>query len=93
MKFQVELPDDAFWRLAARAEQYDMKVPDYTAELALAAAAARLPRDRDPVVIAWREGLSDAEIGRRLNMTNSSVAGRRRRYGLPAHRRFTKGSK
>ena len=93
MKFQVDLPDAVFWKLAARAEEYDMKVPEYTAELALAASSASIPQDADPVVIAWRSGLTDAEIGRKLNLTNSSVASRRRRYGLPANRRFTKGSK
>lgn len=93
MKFQVEIPDEAFWKLALRAEEFDMRVPDYTAELAIAASANKVPRDQDPLVIAWRSGMTDAEIARQLGATNLSVATRRRRYGLPANRRYTKGSK
>jgi hypothetical protein len=92
MKFQVEIPDEDFWKLAARAEEFDMRVPDYTAELAIAAASNKVPRDHDPLVISWRAGATDAEIARQLGATNLSVATRRRRYGLPANRRYTKGS-
>jgi len=93
VKYQVEIPDEAFWKLAARAEEFDMKVNDYTAELAIAASTAAVPQDHDPIVISWRAGMTDAEIARHLGLTNLSVATRRRRYGLPAHRRYTKGSK
>lgn len=92
MKFQVDIPDDAFWKVAARAEQFDMKVPEYAAELVVSAAGSRNPPDSDPLVSIWRTGATDAEIGRRLNMTNNSVAERRRRYRLPANRRYTKGT-
>lgn len=41
---------------------------------------------RDTVVRLHAHGFTDAEIARRLNMTNSQVATRRRRYGLAANR-------
>jgi hypothetical protein len=87
MKFQVDIPDDAFWKIAARAEQFDMKVPEYTAELVVAAAAARRMPDTDPLVAMWRTGATDRQIAERFNLTNSTVATRRRGYGLPANRR------
>jgi DNA-binding NarL/FixJ family response regulator len=86
MKFQVEIPDDAFWKVAARAETFDMKVPEYAAELVISAAGSRAIPESDPLVVLWRSGESDRAIARRLNMTNSSVATRRRHYGLPANR-------
>ena len=87
MKFQVEIPDEAFWKVAARAEQFDMKVSDYAAELVVAAAGARLLPDTDPLVAMWRTGCTDRQIAERFNLTNSAVATRRRSYGLPANRR------
>lgn len=93
MRFQVEVPDDVFWRLAARAELFDQKVPDMTADLLIAAAVARVPSETDPVLRLWRAGFSDAQIAAYLNVTNVSVSSRRRRYGLPANRRHVSGVK
>jgi hypothetical protein len=87
MKFQVDIPDEAFWKISARAEQYEMKVPEYTAELVIAAAGHRSLPDTDPLVAMWRSGATDRQIAERFNLTNSAVATRRRRYGLPANRR------
>jgi hypothetical protein len=87
MKFQVEIPDDAFWKVAEIAERFEMKVPEYAAEAVITAAAGKTLHETDPVVAAWRVGDTDAEIARRLDMTNAAVATRRRSYGLPANRR------
>lgn len=87
MKFQVDIPDEAFWKVAARAEQFDMKVPEYAAELMVAAAGSRKLPDTDPLVALWRTGATDREIASRFNLTNSAVATRRRGYGLPANKR------
>jgi len=93
MKFQVEIPDEAFWKAAAKAEVFDMKVPEWTAELIINAAnTGRLPQS-DALVAHWASGATDAEIGRALDMTNAAVADRRRGYGLPANRRYAKGNK
>lgn len=93
MKFQVDVPDEVFWKLAARAEEFDMRVPDYTAELVTAASKTKTPMETDPVVVLWRLGMCDADIARELNRSNASVAERRRGYNLPANRRYTKGRK
>ncbi len=87
MKFQVEIPDEAFWKVASRAEQYEMKVSDYAAELVVAAASAHHLPDTDPLVAMWRSGATDRQIAARFNLTNSAVATRRRKYGLPANRK------
>lgn len=88
MKFTVEVPDQVFWKIAARAETFDQKVPDYTTDLLISAAAVQIPPDTDPVFRLWRAGYTDAQIGRELNMTNRAVADRRRiRYKLPANRK------
>lgn len=87
MKFVVDIPEEAFWKVAARAEVFDMKVPEYAAELVVAAAGSRSIPDSDPLVRAWRLGETDRDIARRLNMTNLAVADRRRLYGLPANRK------
>jgi len=87
MKFQVEISDDLFWKIAARAETFDQRVPEYAADLLIAAAHVRSPVDSDPVLRLWRGGLTDAQIARHLNLTNLAVSSRRRRFGLPANRR------
>lgn len=87
MKFQVEIPDNIFWKIAARAETFNQRVPDFTTDLLLTAAATRSPVDTDPVLRLWREGLTDKQIGARLDLTNATVAGRRRRHGSPANRK------
>lgn len=87
MKFPVEIPDEVFWQIAAKAEQLDMKVPDLAADLLRAAAIARTFTELDPVLKLWRQGLTDKEIARALNCTNAAVAGRRQRHRLPANRR------
>jgi hypothetical protein len=87
MKFQVDIPDAAFWKLAAAAEQFDMKVHEYTAELVVAAAGKPSLPDTDPLVAMWRTGATDRQIAARFNLTNSAVATRRRGYGLPANRK------
>jgi len=87
MKFQVDIPDDLFWKIAARAETFNQRVPEYAADLLIATAHVRSPVDSDPVLRLWRGGLTDAEIARHLNLVNRAVADRRRRYGLPANRR------
>lgn len=86
MKFQVEIPDDAFWKIATVAEKFEMKVHEYAAEVVITAAAGRTLHETDPVVAAWRAGDTDAEIARRLDMTNAAVATRRRSFGLPANK-------
>lgn len=86
MKFQVEIPDVVFWKVAGMAEQHDMTVPNYLAELAFAASKARSPLVNDPIIMRWRAGLSDREIAAELNITNSQVSTRRRLYGFPANR-------
>lgn len=87
MKFSVEIPDEAFWKIASRAEQFEMKVPEYAAELVVAAASAHRLPDTDPLVALWRTGATDRQIAERFNLTNSTVANRRRKYGLPANRK------
>lgn len=87
MKFQVDIPDDVFWRVAARAETFDMRVPDYAAEVLISAAGKKNIPDLDPLVACWRQGATDREIARRFGMTNAAVATRRRGYGLPANRK------
>lgn len=90
MKFQVAIPERTFWQLAERAELLDMRVPDYLADLAMAAAVGKVPTDTDPVVVLVRQGLTDREIARELGWTNLAVATRRRQYGMPANRRGRK---
>lgn len=88
MKFVVDIPDEVFWKIAARAEVFDQKVPDYTTDLLISAAAVPVPTETDPVFRLWRAGYTDKQIARELNMTNLAVATRRRRhYRLPANRR------
>jgi len=91
MRFQVEVPDAVFWKVAGRAETYDQKVNEFAADLLIAAAAAPSHPDGDPVVRLWRAGLSDAQIAGRLNRTNQFVSTRRRAYKLPANRRNGNG--
>ncbi|TXK17391.1 hypothetical protein [Homoserinibacter sp. GY 40078] len=87
MRFQMDIPDEQFWKLAGKAEQFDMKVPEYVADLCAVAASTSVPFDSDPVLQLWRARYTDAQIAARLSMTNSAVSSRRRRYGLPANRR------
>lgn len=87
MKFQVEIPDDQFWKLAAKAEQFGLKVPEYAADLCAVAALSRMPVDTDPVLQLWRGGYTDAQIGNQLALTVAQVKWRRGRFGLPANRK------
>ena len=91
MKFQVEVPDDIFWKAAERAEVHDQRVPEFAADLLIAVIAAPVVPETDPLVRLWRAGMSDSEIGRALNRTNQSVSTRRRAYKLPANRRNGNG--
>lgn len=87
MRFTVDVPDEVFWKIAARAEHYDQRVPDYTVDLLITAAAVDVPSETDPILRLWRGGFTDKQIAARLNLTNLTVAGRRRRFGLPANRK------
>lgn len=85
MKVELNLPDKAFWRLAAEAEQFGMSTAELIADLTLV-SIRRIPEGQaDPVVVRWRKGWPDKQIAAELNMTNSAVAFRRRKYGLPAN--------
>jgi hypothetical protein len=88
----VEAPDEVFWRVAARAELQDQKVPDFVVDLMISVAAAKSPVENDPLLRLWREGLTDSEIARELDVTNQRVSDRRRRFGLPANRRSSAGT-
>ena len=88
MEATVRMDSQTFWKVAAIAEQFEMRVDEYLAELAVVASRRKLPPEMDPVIIRWRMGWSDREIARELAMTNEAVADRRRRYGLPANRKF-----
>ena len=87
MKFQVEIPDEMFWKAAERAEMHDQKVHEFTADILLAVVAAPIVPETDPLVRLWRAGMSDSEIARTLGRTNLSVSTRRRSYKLPPNRR------
>lgn len=87
MRFTVEVPDEVFWAVATRAEPFDQRVPDFTADMLVAVAASRAPLDSDPVLRLWREGKTDAQIAAQLGLTNLAVSDRRRRMKLPANRR------
>lgn len=85
MKVELDLPDKAFYRLAAGAEQYGMTTAELIADLTLA-AIRRIPEGgADPVVARWRKGWPDKQIAADLNLTNLRVANVRRKYGLPAN--------
>lgn len=88
IRVPVDIPELTFWRLAAVAEQYDMKVPDYLAEIALAASRRQDPLVVDPVIVWWRLGLTDKQIAGELGLTNAAVGDRRRRGGFAANRRL-----
>jgi len=87
MKFQVEVPDEVFWRAAARAEMHDQKVSELAADLVIAASDTRAMPEYDPIIRLWRAGYTDAEVARMLNRTNLFVARRRQMYKLPANRK------
>jgi len=85
VRVELNLPDKAFWRLAAEAEHYGMSTAELIADLTLV-WIRRIPEGgADPVVARWRKGWTDKQIAADLDMTNSSVAFRRRKYGLPAN--------
>lgn len=84
----VKLDDSLFWKLADIAEQFDMRVDQYLVEIASTSAKQKLLPIDDPVVTRWRTGMSDREIARELTMTNEAVHRRRRKFGLPANRKF-----
>jgi len=86
MKVSVDVEDLTFWKLAAIAERYEMRVDEFMQELALSASNRRVDAEVDPVAMRWRQGLSDKEIARELGMTNQAVSVRRRSHGLPANR-------
>jgi hypothetical protein len=87
MKFQVDVPDHIFWKIAEKAELFEQRVPDFAADLLVVAAAMRDVPEADPVVRLWRAGLSDSQIAGRLGLVNATVSSRRRGFGLPANRR------
>lgn len=91
MKFQVEVPDEVFWKIAPIAEQFDLKVPQYTADLLVAHSLRPMPKDVDPILRLWREGRTDRQIAEQLGMTNAAVSSRRQRMHLPANR-HTRGA-
>ena len=91
MKFQVDIPDDIFWKAAARAETHDQKVGEFAADMLIAAAAMPTIPETDPIVRMWRAGLTDSQIASHLNRTNLSVSTRRRAYKLPANRKNGNG--
>lgn len=86
MKFQVEVPDEVFWKIAPVAEMFDLKVPQYAADLLVAHSLHPIPRDTDPVIRLWRQGKSDRQIAAQLGMTNAAVSSRRQHLRLPANR-------
>lgn len=47
--------------------------------------------ERDQVIRAWARGLTDKEICEETGLDRAQVGDRRRRAGLPAHRRPAKG--
>lgn len=87
MKVTLDIPDELFWAVAARAETFDQRVDEYAVDLLVTSVATANPVENDPLLRLWRAGYSDAEIGFRLNQTNATVAARRRRFGLPANRK------
>jgi hypothetical protein len=88
MRVTFEIPDEHWWKIAARAEGlYGQRVDEYASDVLIAVAASRAPVETDPVVRLWREGLPDREVGNLLGLTVSQVKGRRVRYGLPANRK------
>lgn len=88
MEATVRLEPETFWKIAGIAEQFNMRVDQYLAEMASVASRRKLPDDMDPILVRWRMGWSDREIAREFGLTNEAVAGRRRRAGLPANRKF-----
>ena len=87
MEVSVRLEPDLFWKLAALAEKFDMRVDQYMVELATVASRRTVPDVIDPVIVRWRQGWSDRMIARELNLTNDAVGVRRRRFGVPANRK------
>lgn len=86
MKFQVEVPDEVFWKIAPIAEAHELKVPEYTADLLVAHSLRPMPQDIDPILRLWRMGRSDRQIASQLGMTNAAVSSRRQRMHLPANK-------
>lgn len=87
MKVTVDVEDLTFWKLAAIAENYDMRVDEFLNELAVSASKRRVDAEVDPVSMRWRTGMTDAQIAAELSMTNRAVSERRRSYGLPANKK------
>lgn len=87
VEVMVKLDDSLFWKLAGIAEQFDMRVDQYLSEVASVASRRKQPSDSDPVLMWWRQGLTDREICAELGLTRETVGDRRRRIGLPANRR------
>lgn len=83
MKLELDIPDDAYWRLTSIAEREDITVPNLLTRFAI----MRSRVDCDPVTQLVAIGLTDREIARDLGLQNNVVADRRRRAGLPANRR------
>lgn len=81
----VEIPANVLWMLANEAEKRGIQVGDILAEVARARTASK--RTKDPVIQRVLSGFTDRQIAAEFGMTNSSVAFRRQKAGLPANRR------
>ncbi|MBF4574697.1 hypothetical protein [Frondihabitans sp. VKM Ac-2883] len=81
----LDIPDKALFALSDAAEAAGMTVAEYAIRAGLAMAGFGHDR-KGSIERLWELGLPDAEIGKRLNMTNKAVAEQRTRLQLPPNR-------
>ena len=84
MKITVDIPDNEWALLVARAEAHDLKVRDLIRAAIDDVMPHRLPL-RDHVLLLVKAGMSDKAVGMRLNLTNAQVARIRKTAGVPAN--------
>lgn len=81
----IELPVHTAQALADFAAGVGMHPAQWLA--AQARAVTLSGPDKDVLVQHWSRGLTDAEIARRMDLTNQQVAMRRRAKNLPANKK------
>lgn len=81
---KVNIPPRELFRLEDAAERRGMSLPDFLLASGRAVAGIGEPGP-DSIETLTRLGLTDRDIARRLGLTNSAVATRRRRLGISAN--------